>query len=87
MIQHILQFGLTVKQVKELCEPQKDSNDVDINKPEKHALQLVKIMRNVKSTTPDDLARALMYQEDNIDLARAHLQSMRRLLDEAEKHL
>jgi hypothetical protein len=37
--------------------------------------------------TGADLARALMQQERDANLARARLQMMRRLLDDAEKHL
>jgi len=86
VIQHIVKFGLTVKQVKELCQPQ-DSDHADDEKLPRHIQQLVKLMRNVQATTPNELAKALLAQESNTDVARARLSSLRKLLEEAEQYL
>ena len=86
VIQHIIQFGLNAKQVQELCASTPNVETTE-NKPPKHTLQLVKLMQNVKSTTPDTLARALLEQEQDVELARARLSSLRRLIDEADAHL
>lgn len=86
VIQHIVRFRLTVKQVKELCEPP-DEDAAEDEKPPRHILQLAKLMRNMSTTTPDDLAKALLSQETDTNMARARLQSMRRLLDETEQYL
>lgn len=86
VIQHIVRFGLTVKQVKELCEPN-DEDDTEDEKLPRHIQQLVKLMCNVRTTTPNELARALLAQESDTDIARARLHSMKRLLEEAEKYL
>jgi hypothetical protein len=48
---------------------------------------MAKVARNSATTSGVDLARALLQQDQNIHLARARIDTMRRLLDEAEQHL
>ena len=87
VIRHVITMNLTVKQVKELCSSgsvESDEMENDLNVP-RHTKQLAKLMKSVKSSTPDTLVRYLMDQEQDIALARARLHSMRALLDKTER--
>jgi outer membrane protein TolC len=50
-------------------------------------LKLAKVTQAINTTTPRELARALMQQEKDVAIARARLQAMRKLIGEAERYL
>jgi len=89
IVRQIIDFNLSSKQVKELCE----SDGVATSEDDPHgkipaaALKLAKVAQATNTTSPQDLARALLQQEGDVSLARARLQAMRRLLGETEKLL
>lgn len=90
LVRQIVDLNLTSKQVKEICEGSVD--EVDVNPTEEEtisqaALRIARATRNSGDMSGADLARALMRQERDANLARARLQMIRRLLDEADKHL
>jgi len=92
LLRQIIDLNLTSKQVKEICEAggvdTEGSDDEDNTKSlSRTALQLAKLARSTTSTSAQDVARALLGQENNPDLARAYIHSLKRLLDEAEQHL
>ncbi len=90
IVRQIIDFNLTSKQVKELCEGDgitTDSEDELHNKIPAVALKLAKAAQSANSTSPQDIARALLQQEGDVNLARARLQAMQRLLNEAERLL
>lgn len=87
IVRQIIDFNLSAKQVKEICEgdnayQEKDSDD--ISPP---AAKIAKVTQTVNATTAQELARALMRQEGDAGLARARLQAMRKLLTETERYL
>lgn len=90
LIRQIVDLNLTSKQVKDICD---GSIEEDVDKPDNEggispaALRIARVTRSSGDMTGADLARALMQQERDANLARARLQMMRRLLDDAEKHL
>jgi len=86
IVRHIINFNLTAKQVKEMCQPTEEKIGQGDDLP-KHTRQLVKLMKSISSSTPQDIARGLLDQEADMDIARARLNSLRRLLDEAEGYL
>ena len=86
IIRHVINFGLTAKQVKEMCQPSQEPQDNHSTLP-KHTQQLVKLMKSIGSSTAQDVARGLLEQETDVNIARARLSSLRRLLDEAESYL
>ena len=51
------------------------------------AMQIARATRNSNEMSGIDLARALLRQEHDTNLARARLQMIRRLIDDADKHL
>ena len=90
IIHQIIDFNLTSKQVKELCQGDiNDSHDTvdEVDPIPPPALKIAKVTQSTGTTSAQDLARAIMKQEKDINLARARLQSMRALLTEAEKYL
>jgi len=89
IVRQIIDFGLTSKQVKELCEGEliNDSDEDPIEKLSPAALKMAKATQLINATTPQELARALMQQEGDASVARARLQSLRKLISDAELYL
>ena len=89
IVRQIIDFNLTSKQVKELCEGEtpNGSQEDDLEKFSPAALKLAKVTQAISATTPQELARALMQQEKDVAIARARLQAMRKLIGEAERYL
>jgi hypothetical protein len=88
LVRQIIALKLTSRQVQEICE----SDDTDAGNDEDEpiparALKMARMLQSIGATTPQDVARALLRQEQDVHLARARIQSMRRLLDEAEQAL
>ena len=89
IVRQIIDFNLTSKQVKELCEGEapNGSQEDDLEKFSPAALKLAKVTQAISATTPQEFARALMQQEKDAAIARARLQAMRTLIGEAERYL
>lgn len=90
LVRQIVDLNLTSKQVKEICEGSVEevTENSDSEEPiSQAALRIARATRNSGDMSGEDLARALMRQERDANLARARLQMMRRLLDDAERHL
>jgi hypothetical protein len=89
IMRQIIDFNLSSKQVKELCEGDEITTSADdvTDKIPAAAMKLAKVAQTTNNTSPQDLARALLQQEGDVSLARARLQAMRRLLGETEKLL
>ncbi len=88
VIRQIVQFGLTRNQVRDLVEG--DNNQSDENQespPAKQVLQLVKLMKPINLPDAYNLAKALIDQEKDKNIARVRLQNFRQILDEAETYL
>lgn len=90
LVRQVVDLNLTSKQIKEICETGGVEEESDSQSNEtipKPALQMAKVARNSAATSGQDLARALLQQDQNVHLARARIETMRRILDEAEQHL
>ena len=86
IVRQIVDFNLTSKQVKELCQGdnlEKDSA-ASLDRLPPNAIKLARITKASVSTTPQDLVRALVEQEGDVTIAAARLQAMRKLIDKAE---
>ena len=87
MVRQIIKFNLTVRQVKEMCE-QKEEEDTPSDPPaSKEAHRFARLMRNVTPALAHDLAQVLLTQEKDIHLARARIQTMKKLISDAEQYL
>ncbi len=89
IVRQIIDFNLTSKQVKELCagESLSDSDEDPIEKISPAALKMAKVTQAISTTSPQELARALMRQEGDASVARARLHAMQKLLGETERYL
>jgi hypothetical protein len=89
-VRQVVDLNLTSKQIKEICETgdiHTDDNSQASETIPRPALQMAKAVRNSATTTGQDFARALLQQDRSIHLARARIETMRRVLDDAEQHL
>jgi len=87
IVRQIIDFNLSAKQVKEICEGDgiletKDTADISPS-----AMKMAKATQTISATTPQELARALMRQEGDASIARARLQAMQKLVSDAERYL
>jgi hypothetical protein len=88
VVRQIIDFNLSVKQVKEICDgdslhdPKESKDDISPS-----ARKVAKVAQTLNAITPQELARALIRQEGDVAIARARLQAMRKLIGEAERYL
>jgi hypothetical protein len=91
IVRQIIDLNLTSKQVRDICEngdteEAEETEDAKSTLP-RSAIQIARVARQSGDMSGSDLARALLRQEGDKNIARARLQMMRRLLDDAEQHL
>ncbi len=89
IVRQILDFNLSAKQVKELCESgdlQTDREDTTEKLPAV-AIKMAKVAHVINTVSAQDLVKALMLQEADPGIARARLQALRKLIAEAEQYL
>lgn len=88
IVRQIINFNLSTKQIKELCELEEDNSE---SHPEDYisptATKLAKVTQRLNYTQPQDFARALVRLEGNFDVARARLQAIKRLILETEQYM
>jgi hypothetical protein len=88
MIRHIIEFNLTVKQVKDICEQDISTSEVLGDRViSKQALQLARIIRTSGDTTANDLINALLQKEKQPEIALARIRGLKHLIEEAEHYL
>ncbi|MBZ0296386.1 MAG: ParB N-terminal domain-containing protein [Anaerolineae bacterium] len=90
IVRQIIDFNLSSKQVKDLCAGDgldAADRDDEVEHLPASAVKLAKITQTSNTTSAQDLAQAMLRQEGDASLARARLQSMRKLLTEAERYL
>jgi len=89
IVRQIIDFNLSSKQVKELCEGgELDTvTEDDLDKPSATAVKMARIAKSIAATSPQDIAQAILRQEGDATIAKAKLQALRRLLSEAEGYL
>ncbi len=89
VIRQIIQLGLTRNQVKDLIENEgkpEPSGD-SLENVSRQVTQLAKLMKPNNLPDAYQLAKALVDQEKDVNVARARLQTMKGLLDDVEKYL
>jgi len=89
IVRQIIDFNLTSKQVKELCQGDglDEGNNEPLEKLPPAAVKMAKITHSVTTTSPQDFVLALIQQEGDPGIALARLQAMRKLVTEAERLL
>jgi hypothetical protein len=90
IVRQIIDFNLSSKQVKELCDSdgiEAEGQETETEPLPASAVKMAKVTQAGAMTSAQDLARAMMRQERDINLARARLQTMQKLLADAERYL
>jgi hypothetical protein len=90
LVRQIIDLNLTSKQVQQICESGLLEGVIDDSTTDTipaSALKLARITQNSAKTSAEDIARALLKQEGDLNLARARLQALQKLLMEAERYL
>jgi hypothetical protein len=89
VVRQIIQLGLTRNQVRDLIENggQNDLPNDERGIAARQVMQLAKLMKPNNLPDAYGLAKALVDQEKDINVARARLQTMKGLLDDVEKYL
>src|SRR5664279_675130 len=84
IVRQIIDFNLTSKQVKELCEGGGQDNDSDdsFDKLPAAAVKMARVTQAINGLSAQDVARALMQQEGDSAVAHARLQALQKLLSE-----
>lgn len=89
MVRQIVDLGLTGRQIRDICEQGILEEDIekDISPKSRQTVRLAKLMKSFDHDQPDDLARVLVDEEKDVQLARAKLQRMMRYLQQADQVL
>ena len=88
MVRQIIQLKLTRNQVKELIENGIVAASTGSEEPtQRQLIQLAKLIKSKDLPDAQSLASYLVTQDQNPHIARARIQTLRQLLDEAEKYL
>lgn len=87
MVRQIIQFNLSSKQVKEMCEQEDSDQHNDEESIPRSTLQLVKLARSVDPASGQVFAHALLTQEKDVHVARARLEKLKQFIVEAEQYL
>ena len=89
IVRQIIDFNLTSKQVKELCEGSGLEVDEDhvLDKLPAAAVKMAKVTQVISALSAQDIARALIQQEGDTSVAYARLQALQKLLAEAQRYL
>ncbi|KXK52761.1 MAG: hypothetical protein UZ13_01063 [Chloroflexi bacterium OLB13] len=85
VVRQIIDHNLSSKQVKELCEANdmSDNNDEFLEKLPALAVKMARLTQTVTAMSANDVARALIRQEGDADIAYARLQALQRVISEA----
>jgi len=87
MVRQIITFNLTGHQVKTMCEQSEHTNPPNDPPLAREAHRFARMMRTVTPTLARDLAHVLLSQEKDIHVARARIQTMKKLISDAEQYL
>ncbi len=84
IVRQIVDLGLSSKQVKELCEggEMEENDNSMLDKPPAAAMKVARMTQTVASLSPADIAKALITQEGDAEIAYARLQALQRVLSE-----
>jgi hypothetical protein len=89
IVRQIIDFDLSSKQVRDLCQSD-DANANEKDGDEKlppSAIKIARVTQTISATSAQDIARALLLQEGDLNMARARVQAMYKLLLETERYL
>ncbi|MEO1166991.1 MAG: hypothetical protein AAFV98_24640, partial [Chloroflexota bacterium] len=77
MVQHIVQFNLSGRQVQEICEKGLDTEtDEKPDSTAPHIRRFVKSMRRVGEQDEDEFLSSLLHEEQSQEMAVARIESL-----------
>ncbi|MBK8136705.1 MAG: hypothetical protein IPK52_12830 [Chloroflexi bacterium] len=88
-MRQIIDLNLSAKQVKELCENTEmdENNEEMIEKLPAGAVKMARMTQTISTLSASDIAKALIRQEGDADIAFARVQALQRILTDTLKHL
>jgi len=87
MIRQIIQFNLTGRQIRDICKQQEEEIEDAEESISADMCRMARLIRTVERKNPEDVAHAVLHEEKNVHLARARLQTMITLVQDALKYL
>jgi hypothetical protein len=87
MVQQIIQFNLTGRQVAEMCEKGLDEYSPVEEAPSSQVRRFVKFIQQIKDSDEEDLARGLLNEEKSASMARARIDAIVELLHRVKSRL
>jgi hypothetical protein len=86
ILRQVIDLDLTTKQIQQICEGEATEAATATNEEalSKQAIKVARALRGSTETTAYELAHALIHQERSVPLAKARIQTLRRLLDDAD---
>ena len=77
MVQHIIQFNLSGRQIREMCEKGLDEEpEITSDNTPSHVRRFVKVMRKLTDADEDFFVQDLLNEESSHNVARAHVENM-----------
>jgi len=87
MIQHIIQFNLSGRQVSDICNRGVQDNDIQTETASTHVKQFIKSMRKFSDDDERSFIDFLIHEENSSEFARARIDTMIKFLMKAKQHL
>jgi hypothetical protein len=89
IVRQIIDFNLSSKQVRELCEGDEGSTSESesAEKLPPSAIKIAKLTQSIGVTSAQEIAQALLLQEGDPNIARARVQALYKILLETERYL
>jgi len=87
MVRQIIQFDLTGRQIRDICKPQEEEIEDAEESISADMRRMARLIKTVERKNPEDVAHAVLHEEKNVHLARARLQTMITLVQDALKYL
>jgi hypothetical protein len=89
IVRQIIDFNLSSKQVRELCEGDETStSEAEVTeKLPSSAIKIAKLTQSISVTSAQDIAQALLLQEGDPNIAKARVQALYKILLETERYL
>jgi hypothetical protein len=87
MIQHIIQFNLSGRQVSDICNRGVQDDDIQTDTASKHVKQFIKSMGKFSDDDERSFIDLLIHEENSTEFARARIDTMITFLMKAKQHL
>ncbi|QPC80910.1 hypothetical protein G4Y79_14470 [Phototrophicus methaneseepsis] len=87
MVRQIIDYKLTSKQIQELCETPEFVDEEITPEYSKESLRVARLIQRKSAITGEEIGRAVLAGEGDVQVAIARLQNFKRLINDAETWL